>query len=79
MTIVGEEGGISYLELLVATLAQHEKTLSRLIERLEVVCDLLDKLNQRVNIDERWKTQLTVEEVTESLVRFGWKSTKYIY
>ena len=68
MTTIGEEekmgraNAISYLDLLAIVLSHHEKTLSRLIERLDKLSHTLTQISRQTGVRERGKTKLAVEE-----------------
>jgi len=40
---------LSYIDLLILTLTQHEKNLSLIIEKLEQISDKLDAISQRLD------------------------------
>lgn len=78
MTTVGEEGRVSYLDLLAAVLAQHEKNLCRLIERLEVLYETLTTLNQRMSTQGDGGPERTEEDYSKVLRDAHLKMAKYI-
>jgi len=78
MTTVGEEGRVSYLDLLAAVLAQHEKNLCRLIERLEVLYETLTTLNQQMSIQGDGGPQRIEEDESKVLHDAHLKVAKYI-
>jgi len=77
-TTAGEEGRVSYLDLLAAVLAQHEKNLCRLIERLEVLYETLTTLNQQMSTQGDGGPERTEEDQSKVLRDTYLKIAKYI-
>ena len=57
---VGQPNSLSYIDLLVNMLMRHEKNLNRLIERLEKVSTMLDKVAQRIAAERKKKERLSL-------------------
>jgi len=59
----------AYLDLLATTLTEHEKTLGKLIERLERLSKNLAKVEQPLELGEEAKSETTIvkKEVPETL------------
>jgi len=54
-----EKESLAYLDLLASTLTQHEKTLDRLIEKLERASSELSKLTQQRGEGQRVETKIS--------------------
>ncbi len=54
-----EKESIAYLDLLASTLTQHEKTLDRLIEKLEKASGELSKLTQQKGEGQKVETKIS--------------------
>jgi len=54
-----EKESLAYLDLLASTLTQHEKTLDRLIEKLEKASSELSKLTQQRGVGQRVETKIS--------------------
>ena len=57
-----ERESLAYLDLLASTLTQHEKTLDRLIEKLEKASSELSKLTQQRGEGQRIETKISAVE-----------------
>jgi uncharacterized coiled-coil protein SlyX len=58
-----EKESLAYLDLLASTLTQHEKTLDRLIEKLEKASSELSKLTQEKGEDQKVETKREGQKV----------------
>ena len=45
---LGEKGRVDYLDLLIRTLMDHEKKLSKIIDRLEDICKQLSEILEEI-------------------------------